>query len=282
VKMKRNTSCLRVPLMALCFVGAMNAGTVSILPDVSGTGVIASSITTFATTGADMLGMLVSVNGGAAATWTTCGAGCGQATGTLGDGTWTLTVTGNTGNVSSVTNPDGTALTPWTLTSTSTTVAITSVLLDGVPGSTLFDRDRVTYLGPPTGGQEGTPNSSFGIDYTFASEAGQNAPYAVGVTYSNLVTLAGAPQACNGAAFGTNTTATGCGDLWGQLSFTFAPGAFIATTTGKNHGDAVWSFFQDTDNGPGITFVPEPLTSGLMALGFLAIMAHRKRRSSGA
>jgi hypothetical protein len=269
---------VRTGLLALCLACVANAGTVNILPNQNGTTVIASSITSFSTTGADMLGMLVTVTFADSTTqtvtWAACGATCGQATGAAGTGTWTLGVTGDTGLVSSLTNPDGSALTHWTLTNTSTNLAITSIVLNGVPGNTLFDRDL------NSGGQTGTPGGSFGIDYTFSSEAGQNSPFTVNVTYSNLVVLAGAAQPCLGSVFAGLNTATGCGDEWGQLTFAFSGNPFVGTGKSKSP-DAVWSFFQDSDTATAANLAPEPFTFGLMAAGLVAVLAYRKRRISG-
>jgi hypothetical protein len=279
VNTRKKFGCLMIGMGVLSFVQLAGASVVNFLPDQNGTAVSVNSISP-TMTGADMVGMLVTVNFSDSTFQTvawgaTCGAACGQAAGAIGNGTWSLKVTGDTGAVNDIANPDGTALTPWTLTTSSSTVAITSVTLNGVPGSTVFDRDRATATGTPSGGQEGTPGSSFGIDYGFASETGKNSPFTVNVRYSNIVALAGGSQTCLGSAFAANNTATGCGDVWAQLSFTFAAGSFAAT--GNGNQPASWSFFQDTDRGSA---VPEPFSAGLMGAGLLAFAAYAASRYS--
>ena len=105
----------------------------------------------------------------------------------------------------------------------------------------------------------------------------QAASLAPNVTYSNILALAGPNQGCNGATFAANSTVTGCGDEWAKLTFTFSGNPFQATTGGGG-GNAVWSFFQDTD----AAVAPEPLTWGLMGAGLLALATLRKRRVPGA
>jgi hypothetical protein len=195
-----------------------------------------------------MTGMQVTVNfvggGTSAGTWATnvtgCtqAADCGNATGTIGNGNWTLTESGNTGSVTDIHNPDRTALNPWTLTNTSTDHAIASVVLNGIPSHKIFDRDL------HSDGQVGTPGSAYGIDYTFHSESGANAPFTATVTYAGLVTLDGPNQPGQGSMFSSRDTATGVGDLWSQLTFAFTGGGSFMATSASN---AVWSFFQDTD-----------------------------------
>src|SRR5207237_7507988 len=143
-------------------------------------GVMVFAFVSASTTGSDMaaLGLFVVVhfsNGtdSGAILWTTnvggctSAAGCGQATGTAGNATWLLTETGNTGAVGDIFNPDTSAINAWTLTNTSTDLAITSVDLMG-GNFVVFDRDTpspgTTPLSP-SGGQTGTPNSAGGIDY---------------------------------------------------------------------------------------------------------------------
>src|SRR5207248_988660 len=99
-----------------------------------------------------------------------------------------------------------------------------------------------------------------------------NAPYTVNVTYSRILQLLGAPQACVGTAYAGLDTSAGCGDAWGSVSFAFTGPAFI----GSAGNAAVWRFFQDTDT----VGAPEPLTLGLTATGLLALVAYRKRRAA--
>ena len=273
---------LRLGPIVLALASIASANTVVYNGDGAGSPFVVFNMTGFATTGADMVGfgLLVNVHFSDASSsgpvaWTntaTCTAVglCGQASGVAGNGVWTLTETGDTGSVANPANPDGTALRAWTLTNTSTNLAISSVQLIG-GGRISFDRDRVTNAGPPTGGQIGTPGSNFGIDYVFASESGANNPFTVGVTYDNIIQFF-TSQACQGAAFAANNTLTGCGDEWNNVTFTFTVGTFQGTVGG---GNAVWGFFQDTDT----IGVPEPATVGLMSAGLLlGVFAYRKRR----
>jgi len=203
-------------------------------------------------------------------------ADCGLATGSIGNGTWVLTVTGITGHVGNGSTPTSTSDIVWTLTSTSTTTSILSVLLDGggngAVGNTVFDRD------PLNNGSVGTPGSAFGVDASFAgTESGPNMPgggYPVGVTYSNIVRLAGPDQGCGATApFAGGTTTAGCTDEWRTVTFTFTAGQFLAGAG----GNALWTFHMDTDT----LGTPEPMTLGLMGAGLLAIVACRKRCSAG-
>jgi len=290
--------CVQLSLSVVCLGCVASGGTVNIGADVNGSTAVAWALNA-STTGASMAGLItISVNGGAPVLWTTnvgsctSGIGCGQATGAIAGGAWTLQVIGDPGAVGNFTMPEQTALNPWTLTNTSTTTPITSVVisgnlsnscfasnanLSGCINGIVFDRDRATAAGANSGGQEGTPGGSFGITYTFSAESGANKPFTANVTYSNILALAGPNQGCNGATFAANSTVTGCGDEWAKLTFTFSGNPFQATTGGGG-GNAVWSFFQDTD----AAVAPEPLTWGLMGAGLFALAALRKRRVCGA
>src|SRR5258706_10186436 len=80
-----------VGLLALCLASAASANTVASITNQNDTTVIANSITGFSTTGADMVGMTVTVNFANSTSqqvvWAACGAGCGQVSGTAGNGT---------------------------------------------------------------------------------------------------------------------------------------------------------------------------------------------------
>lgn len=250
---------LPIGFFALCFAVA-KASTVNILPNQNGITQVVASITSDVTDGSTMVGMTVTVNFSVGASqtvaWASTGATSGRATGAITGGNWMLAVNGDTGNL---TAPGGTPTTAWTLTNSSTSVAITSIILDGAPTNTVFDRDRNNI---------GTPTSNFGIDYAFGgTEVGKD-PFTVNVTYSNIVALAGPNQGCSGLP--SNNTVTGCGDLWRTLTFAFSPNLFVKQN-GNGHPSASWTFFQDTDTVAG---VPEPLTIGLTGTGLLAIAAY--------
>jgi hypothetical protein len=204
------------------------AGTVSIAANVNFPATLADSVSS-AGTANRMAGMRVTVNfvggGSSTASWISSGTTSGQASNTIGNGTWTLAVTGDPGAVFNSGNPDGTAVNGWTLTSTATSVAIASVSLDGGPGNVVFDRDNFT------NGQVGTPNSALGIDYTFFTESGVNSPFGVTVTYSRIVQFTGPSQPAQGA-------------FYAGLSFSFTSGGPFEATPGVN---AVWRFYQDVD-----------------------------------
>jgi len=220
-------------------------------------------------TGAGMANLLtVTVyfagGGSSSALWASgCGALCGSATGSIGNGSWTLTQAGDTGAVTNTNSPDTTANNPWTLTSSSSTVAIASVSLSGIvnPSSGLvFDRDL------SSGGQAGTPGSNFGIDYTFKSESGGHNPYTVNVVYDNQAAIAGA--VCSGIG-----TTSPCGDVWGRIDFAFSgTNTFIATTTSA---PTTWMFFQDTD----LVIAPEPTTIAITGLGLGTLILACRRRA---
>jgi len=277
MRIKTKHRRLSALLGLLALAGVAQATTVNINANVNAPEDPVYSLTSFVANGFSMGGILFvtvhfsdgSSSGSTVWVGTNSGTGAGHATGTAGTGTWTLSETGDTGLVGNPNNPDGTAVNPWTLTNTSTTLAITSVVLTG--GSALvFDRDN------STGGQEGTPGSALGIDYTKSSEANFVNTGTVAVTYSSIATIAGPAggASCNGAFYaGKNDgVGNGCGDEWGVLTFAFSGNQFI--TTGSSV--ATWAFFQDTD----LVGAPEPLSLGLMGVGLLGIgFFARKRRS---
>jgi hypothetical protein len=270
----------------MCLAVSANASTAIIGADSNVTPIVVFGATTFTTTGATMTGLQVTVNfeGGGSSTGffaTGCGDDCGSATGSAGSGTWTLAQTGNTGQVTSATNIDGTPLNYWTLTNT-TGLTITSVdLLGGeVFGNVIFDRNRADFDTPiPAPSiQVGTPGSSFGITFQTTSSNAKPADsgdYTVTVTYRNIVQFHSG-VACQGAAFtgrDTSSPSGGCGDAWQGVSFAFTGGPAFNGTVGT---PTVFHFYQDTDE----IGVPEPLTFGLMGAGLAAIALLRKRQIS--
>ncbi len=307
IKVNMKIQRIQVGGLVLCLASIASASTVNYLPDVTGTTAVASAITAPAN-GASMAGEIsVSINGGPAVLWETnvgaCTSGilCGEATGAISGGTWTLLEVADTGAQGNPNLPETTAVNAWTLTNTSTTTAITSVVINGnlttatagvtnnscfgttLPGNCVngivFDRDlasNTTTTSTPTesDGQSGTPNGLGGITYTEKTSSEVGGPYTVGVTYSNIVALAWPVNVgCGGAAFSGNSTVSGCGDEWATLGFSFTGGnAFEATGATA----AQWAFFQDTDTA----VAPEPLTMALTGLGLLALAGVRKYRAS--
>ena len=265
-------------LLVLGVAGVARANTVVEAEDLNQPPVVQAGITNAVISGFDMaaLGLTITVNfvgGGNSGpvAWTTCGIGCGQASGSIGDGSWTLTQSGNTGASTNALNPNNTAQNPWTLTSTATNVAIASVILNG-GSSIVFDRDLHRSVLAPPESQQGTPGTGFGIDFTEKVIA-PNEGWTVTATYSRILQFSGPAQACLGSTYVSlgKTTDTGCGDAWGALAFAFTAGPAF-------QNGAVWSFFQDTDAAVG---VPEPLSMGLVGGGLIALAAYRKWRTTG-
>jgi hypothetical protein len=258
-----------------------NANTVNILSPGSNTiGVF--SVTNNITTGADMANFLtvqvIFANGSTSnAIWMAdCGALCGEAHNTAGTlsigGTltpqWMLTETDNTDNLNGF-PPNSHATSTWTLTNSASdpNFAIAAVVLNG-NSSVVFDR------APLNNFDEGTPGSSYGVDFNVANTVNTGTGVTVSVTYDNRAFLTGVPGTtnCNGAGFtGLHTGTPGCGDEFGKITFAFTGGpAFIGTTVTPIIS---FAFFTDTD----LVGSPEPVTFGLIGTGLVALVAFRKR-----
>lgn len=205
------------------------------------------AVTESDTTGADMVGMLITAT---------------YSNGTSLTCSWTSSGTCSntpTGGGFSVTYPAGNSTSPlnggtdWTIANTRTGLSLTSIVFDGIPGKTAFDRcmgllggfnDTGTSLLACLG--EGTANSSAG--YSVGDGNGGSAINA-NVQYSNQLHLAG--QAA-------------VGDLWGKITIAFtsnfAPGA-------------TFTFRTDTDTlSPLIlTDAPEPATFAMMGAALLVL-----------
>lgn len=219
------------------------AGIISTGGQNPGTTVNAIDITGFTTTGNQMAGMTVTgtFTDGITATciWADGGGTTGNCAATNGGGSFSLTLTGDT-----FSNPFNLGVTG--------TLNLLSLLFNGIPGGTVFDR---------TFTDVGTPGSELGLDAN-----GTTVPAAINgsATYIDQVgTLGNAPV----------------GDLFARLQLDFS-GAGLAPLAG---GAPVATFSFDTDtigvrgsNGGG---VPEPSTWAMMAGGLALVAFSRLRRS---
>jgi len=127
---------------------------------------------------------------------------------------------------------------------------VTSLVFDGAPGNTVFDR-AFGFLGL----QVGTPGSSLGTDFT-ALALFWNGSSAV---YSNVASVV--PNAP-------------VGDLYRTLTVNFSE-----RLPRDANGDRGISFLLDTDTASAV--VPEPSTYALMGTGLAGLLAaaHRRKRA---
>jgi hypothetical protein len=188
-------------------------------------------LTGYATTGAMMNGMSVQAvfSGGVNQTlsWAATGAASGGVTGSgwglslNGDsfgGNWLFTIDANAG-----------------------LGQLLSLVLNGNPGYTVFDRNWSPY--------PGTPDSADGMDFNFVSGFTGDAT----VTYSDEVYV------------GANAPV---GDLWHMLTVDFGAG-------GPRAG---FAFVQDTDNDARYA-APEPTSLAIVGLGLAALIGARRFKS---
>lgn len=220
-------------------VGAAPARSATIVQDNSLTDTI-PGVATFTTYGSDMAGMSVTATfaGGFSQTldWATTGAQTGGVSGTG----WSLSVSGDTfsNNAWSFANSR--------MLMTGGQDALTTLVLDGAPGFTLFDILATSV---------GTPGSALGKP--FASSLTNDS--SVVATYSHEV------------AVGANAPV---GDLYHLMTVDF---------TGITGGGATgnFTFSQDTDNDVRRFPVPEPATLAIFAFGLagLGFMLRRQRRA---
>lgn len=208
------------------------AGAAVIVTDVTTT-ISVPGISNFATSGSDMDGMAVTVNfaGGGSETvaWAdTGGPGAGAAIGTG----WSISLTGDF--FSNAWQVDFGNL------------AVTSFVMNGAPGLTVFDIDNAA---------TGTPGSALGLEFASSLDTA-TAPI---VTYSNLIQI--------GAA-------AAVGDLFEVMTVELT-GLEIGGISGE------FTFVQDTDNDIRRDVpLPEPGTLGILGGALIAIGLIRRLRVS--
>ncbi len=231
---------MRFVLTLLAASTIVQAGVITTLGQDNGTTVNAIDITGFTTNGNQMAGMLITgtFTDGVSATciWSDGGGTTGTCSATNGGASFSLSLTGDT-----FSNPFSLGVTG--------TLNLLSLLFNGVPGSTVFDR---TFTG------SGTAGSEQGLDAN-----GTTVPANINgrATYIDQVgTLGNAPV----------------GDLFARLQLDFT-GTGLAPAAGA----PVASFTIDTDtigirgnNGGG---VPEPGTWAMMAGGLSLVVLSRLR-----
>lgn len=225
---------------AVCFVLPLGAQAASVTVNLDpGTLFTTDQIGAFTTTGADMDGILVTGTFAGGATETLTFGGTGGSAGATGAGSFTVGLDGNSFSDS------------WTVDVTSG--LLTSVLIQGAPGDTIFD--ITTSL---AGGS--TENSQSGRTF----EETSNLTGAIVATYSNSVALTGdAPV----------------GDLYESLFIDLAGlagGGLSSTQT--------LAFRADTDNAAAgssvVPAIPLPASFPLILAGLGALGLTRKRRKA--
>jgi len=217
----------------------------------TGTTFTTPAITGFATTGAEMAGMLVS--------WRFAGSATvfSSAWGNLGGGFFG--VSGLNGFGLRMGGASDTFTSNWELTNSSTQ-RLQFIQMRGAPGRTLFDCGwtGTSCVNTGGGGSEGTAASSTG--WSHQQTGGTFAGTVLGA-YTNSVGVGANPDV---------------GDLFESLLITFQ---------GDMGASATYNFRADTDSSPSgrdvpTPTIPEPSTYLLMGTGLLGLMSIRRKRKA--
>lgn len=194
--------------------------------------VMVPGISQFTTDGADMAGMTVTVNfvgGSETVQWAATGVSSGAATGASG---WSISAAGDTFNTNAWNADFG-------------NLQVTSFVLDGSTGLTLFDRNFDPL--------PGTPGSADGRDFVSTLLNDDD----VLATYSNVVGIGATPPV---------------NDIFHILTVSFAD-----VENGTISG--VFDFTQDSDNDVRIQ-IPEPAMLPLFGLGLAGIAIIARKRTA--
>jgi hypothetical protein len=222
----------------LGFPSFASAATVNV-GAIPGTTQFVDAITGFTTNGDDMVGMTVT------ATFNT---NTGVETETA---IWAATMPADSGEAAgsnfNLTESGDTFVSDWTLSFLPSEGSLTSILIDGFPGNTLFDR---TF-----GNAIGTPGSSTGNDFATSFDV-PGVAVTITATYMGAVALTGSSPV---------------GDLYRWLRIDIDIGG-----SGLFNTDGDFVFKADTDNGIGARPTPEPGTLLLLGAGLVGAWYRRR------